>query len=355
VVRHGPQHAFFDRLGSRVKERHVLHGFFHDTLGERDRSRALDRVRAFLVRVFAAPRVRPNLIEADQYGPTREEADALAAPLARLSPRGLYWAATRASLRFGGLLAEGIRLGHATGFDSGSTLDYIYLNQASGRTPLGRWIDRTYLDAIGWRGIRQRKLDVEALLREAIARLRTIGVPVHIVDIAAGHGRYVLEAVAALPDRPDSILLRDYSALNVERGTALIHEKGLAAIARFAHGDAFDRAGLATLAPRPTLGVVSGLYELVSDNASVRASLGGLADAVAPGGFIVYTGQPWHPQLELIARALSSHRQGAAWVMRRRTQEELDQLVAAAGFRKLTQRIGESGIFSVSLAQRVAQ
>jgi hypothetical protein len=28
--------------------------------------------------------------------------------------------------------------------------------------------------------------------------------------------------------------------------------------------------------------------------------------------------------------------------------------VAAAGFRKLTQRIGESGIFSVSLAQRVA-
>jgi alpha-beta hydrolase superfamily lysophospholipase len=354
VVRHGPQHAFFDRLGSTVKERHVLHGFFHDTLGERDRARAVDRVRAFLVRVFAAPRVRPNLIEADQYGPTREEADALAAPLPPLSSRGLYWAATRAGLRFGGLLADGVRLGLATGFDSGSTLDYIYRNQAKGRTPLGRWIDRTYLDAIGWRGIRQRKLDVEALLREAIARLHAIGVPVHIVDIAAGHGRYVLEAVAAMPDPPDSILLRDYSALNVERGTALIGEKGLGGIARFLHGDAFDRASLATLAPRPTLGVVSGLYELMPDNAPLRQSLGGLADAIAPGGFLVYTGQPWHPQLELIARALTSHRQGAAWVMRRRTQEEMDQLVAAAGFRKLTQRIGESGIFSVSLAQRVA-
>jgi alpha-beta hydrolase superfamily lysophospholipase len=354
VVRHGPQHAFFDRLGSTVKERHVLHGFFHDTLGERDRARAVDRVRAFLVRVFAAPRVRPNLIEADQYGPTREEADALAAPLPPLSPRGLYWAATRAGLRFGGQLADGVRLGLATGFDSGSTLDYIYRNQASGRTPLGRWIDRTYLDAIGWRGIRQRKLDVEALLREAIARLRAIGAPVHIVDIAAGHGRYVLEAVASMADRPDSILLRDYSALNVERGTALIGEKGLGGIARFVHGDAFDRASLATLAPRPTLGIVSGLYELMPDNASVRQSLGGLADAIAPGGFLVYTGQPWHPQLELIARALTSHRQGAAWVMRRRTQEEMDQLVAAAGFRKLAQRIGESGIFSVSLAQRVA-
>ncbi len=46
VVRHGPQHEFFDRLGAREKERHVLHGFLHDTLGERDREpRARSRAR----------------------------------------------------------------------------------------------------------------------------------------------------------------------------------------------------------------------------------------------------------------------------------------------------------------------
>src|SRR5262249_12526027 len=271
--------------------------------------------------------------------------------------------ATRANLRLGGLLSDGIRLGHATGFDSGSSLDYIYRNRAGGRTPLGRFIDRIYLDAIGWRGIRQRKLDVEALLREAMARLRAAGMAVHILDIAAGHGRYVLDSVAApgsgafhgngASERPDSILLRDYSQINVDRGTALIRDKGLADIARFTQGDALDRASLAALSPKPTLGIVSGLYELMPDNGPVRHSLAGLADAIAPGGFLVYTGQPWHPQLELIARALTSHRQGAAWLMRRRTQQELDQLVVAAGFRKLTQRIGESGIFTVSLAQRV--
>jgi predicted phage gp36 major capsid-like protein len=74
-----------------------------------------------------------------------------------------------------------------------------------------------------------------------------------------------------------------------------------------------------------------GLYELMPENNPVRHSLAGLADAIQTGGFLVYTGQPWHPQLELIARALTSHRQGAAWLMRRRTQQELDQLVAAAG------------------------
>jgi hypothetical protein len=86
----------------------------------------------------------------------------------------------------------------------------------------------------------------------------------------------------------------------------------------------------------------------------VRASLAGLADAIPAGGYLVYTNQPWHPQLELIARALTSHRQGQAWIMRRRTQAEMDQLVAASGFHKIAQRIDEWGIFTVSLAVREA-
>ena len=36
VVHHAPQHRFFDRLGSAVKRKVELPGFFHDTLGERD-------------------------------------------------------------------------------------------------------------------------------------------------------------------------------------------------------------------------------------------------------------------------------------------------------------------------------
>ena len=191
-------------------------------------------------------------------------------------------------------------------------------------------------------------------MREAARRLHEAGQPLRVLDIAAGHGRYVLEAMKSVAARPASILLRDYSPINVEAGRRLIAEKGLGDIARFEVGDAFDRDSLATIEPRPTLGIVSGLYELFPDNTSVRRSLEGLAAAIPEGGYLVYTGQPWHPQLELIARALTSHRQGRAWVMRRRTQAEMDQLVAAAGFRKVEQRIDEWGIFTVSLAQRMA-
>jgi alpha-beta hydrolase superfamily lysophospholipase len=354
VVHRQPQLDFFEHLGSPTKQLLNLPGFYHDTLGELDRAQAVARIRAFVEERFAQPPQIVSLRNADREGATFAEAQALARPLPVWSPRGLYWAVTRASLKLGGWLSNGVRLGHETGFDSGSTLDYVYRNHPQGVPLIGTAIDRQYLQSIGWRGIRQRKLHVEELLREAMRRLRAQGRAVRLMDIAAGHGRYVLDAVQAADDRPDGVLLRDYSEINVRDGGALIASRGLQDIARFEKADAFDRASLASVQPSTTMGVVSGLYELFPDNDMVSRSLAGLADAIGPGGYLIYTGQPWHPQLELIARALTSHRQGQAWVMRRRTQAEMDQLVEAAGFRKIAQRIDEWGIFSVSLAQRVS-
>ena len=254
VVHHGPQHEFFDHLGTPVKEKHILDGFFHDTLGEANRQEAVAKVRDFIMRRFAEPPQRVDLREADRQGATFEESAALARPLPLFYPRGLFWAAARLNIKIGGLFSEGVRLGHKTGFDSGSTLDYVYRNQPAGVGQLGRLINRQYLESIGWSGIRPRKLHLEELLRKAM----------------------------------------------------------------------------------------------------VCRSLAGMAEAIEPGGHFLYTGQPWHPQLELIARALTSHRGGQAWVMRRRTQAEMDQLVEAAGFEKIEQRIDEWRIFTVSLARRKA-
>lgn len=351
VVYRAPQQAFYNNLSSPQKELHVLDGFFHDTLGELDRSRALALVRGFIGRVFAAPLAAPGLLAAHQQGFTKTEFDTLGRPAGSALARA-YWAMSRFWIRVGGRLSAGIRQSLATGFDSGSTLDYVYRNRRQGRTPIGRIVDGVYLNSIGWRGIRVRKSHLERLIGQAIDHLRAAGRPVRIVDIAAGHGRYVLEALAQRPGQVDRILLRDYSDLNVAAGRRLIAEKGLAQVARFEPGDAFDQASLAALEPRPTLAVVSGLYELFADNELVRKSLAGLAQAVEPGGYLLYTNQPWHPQLEMIARSLTSHREGRAWVMRRRVQAEMDELVADAGFEKIDQLTDQWGIFSVSLARR---
>ncbi|MCF8795522.1 bifunctional alpha/beta hydrolase/class I SAM-dependent methyltransferase [Xanthomonas campestris pv. campestris] len=353
VVHRGPQDRFYENLRSPIKQRHFLPGFFHDTLGERDRAVAITQIRQFVSERFAQPPVRADLRDAHRAGPSFEEAERLAWPPQRNSLQDLRWRGVRAGLRLGGTLSDGIALGLQTGFDSGSTLDYIYRNQARGRGPLGRMIDRNYLNAIGWRGIRIRGAHLGELLRATATRLRQAGQPVRVLDIAAGHGRYVLEALGSGAQRADAIVLRDFSPLNVTQGAALIQALGAGDIARFEQGDAFDPVSVGAVDPAPTLAVVSGLYELFADNDQVARSLAGVAAAVPPGGYLLYTGQPWHPQLEFIARALTSHRDGVAWVMRRRSQQEMDGLVEAAGFRKVDQRIDAFGIFTVSLAQRI--
>lgn len=353
VVHHGPQHRFFAKLGAPIKEKHVLDGFFHDTLGERDRAQAMTHIRRFVLERFAQSAAAIDLRASDQRGHSFDEARALAQPLPALSPRGLFWRGYRAGLKLASRVSDGIRLGFETGFDSGSTLDYVYRDRPAGRGPLGRMIDRHYLNAIGWRGIRQRKRHLQELIHRTLDRLHADGEPLQIVDIAAGHGRYVIDALENSTHEAVSARLRDYSALNVREGQGLIAAKGLQARVGFEQGDAFDADSVAAVAPRPSLGIVSGLYELFPDNGMLERSLAGLAKAVLPGGYLIYTGQPWHPQLEMIARALTSHRGGQAWVMRRRSQQELDQLVAAAGFEKLEQRIDEWGIFTVSVARRL--
>ncbi|WP_156292509.1 bifunctional alpha/beta hydrolase/class I SAM-dependent methyltransferase [Serratia oryzae] len=351
VVHRKPQLDFYQRLRSPLKELHVLPGFYHDTLGERDRQLAFDKMRAFIDTLYAMPPQRFDYQNEDRWSPGADHWRMLSGGPAPYSLDDVAYRALRYGMKMLGTQSTGVRLGFETGFDSGSTLDYVYRNQPHGSSWLGRQIDKNYLNSVGWQGIRQRKVHLQQLIQQAVAQLAAQGRPVRVVDVAAGHGRYVLDALAG-ETAVSEILLRDYSELNVAKGQAMIAERGMADQARFERGDAFNRAELAALAPRPTLGIVSGLYELFPENALVRNSLAGLADAIEPGGILIYTGQPWHPQLKTIAWSLTSHKDGKAWVMRVRTQGEMDALVREAGFDKCTQLIDEWGIFTVSLAVR---
>ena len=344
VVSLDAQREFFNGLSSPVKRMHVFPAAYHAIFHERERAQVVERAREFIVERFTEKRVAPSLLNADKFGYTWEEYE-------RLKLRGSpQFALVRAGMKTGGRLSKGIDLGWRSGFDSGLTLDYVYENKAQGATRLGRFIDHGYLNSIGWRGIRQRKKNLEKLLRKVIEETQAAGRPVRIVDIAAGGGRYLLETLRALPEIPMTALLRDYKQENVDAATRLARNLGLTNVTAVL-GDAFDRASLAALEPRPTIGIVSGLFELFPSNDAVLTSLRGLADAIEPGGHLICTNQPWHPQVEFIARVLRN-REGQPWIMRRRTTAEMDELVRVAGFEKVTMEVDEWGIFTVSVACR---
>ena len=344
VVSLEAQHEFFDRLSSTEKRFQIFpeaqHAIFHET----NRREVVDLVREFVRDCFAKPTAAESLLNADNDGYSAREYE-------RLRNNGsARFAIARASLRFAGRLSRGIEIGRRNGFDSGLSLDYVYKNKPDGFGVFGRLIDKSYLNSIGWRGIRERKKNLEKMLRDLILKVHRENRAVRILDIAAGAGRYIIETIRALPEIPIGATLCDYKQENIDAARSLADELNLdgAVVAR--RGDAFHRDSLARIQPRATIGIVSGLYELFPSNDAVLNSLGGLAEAIEPGGYLIYTNQPWHPQLEFIAHVLRN-REGERWVMRRRTTAEMDELVRAVGFEKTTMEIDQWGMFTVSVAK----
>jgi SAM-dependent methyltransferase len=253
--------------------------------------------------------------------------------------------------RLVGRLAGGIRVGLTYGFSSGEMLDYVYANQARGSGLLGRLIDRIYLDSAGWRGIRERRANLVRTLTAIVVARRAQGRPTRILDVAAGPGRYLLDLADALgPDGLD-IEARDADPDALVLGRALAAQRGLGGQVTYAALDALDATALAAIRPRPDVVVVSGLYEILLDDAAICASLRGIWSLLPAGGLLVLTGQPHHPQLALIGNLLT-HRDGSPWRMRLRSTATLNAWCAAAGFTDITTHLDSQGIFSISVMRK---
>lgn len=353
VVKRRAIDALYDNYGSDQKVHLTLKGARHAIFHDLCREDVCGAIKRFAERCFTS--FTPPRLEADLSHPaTTAEFNELKKPLPSPSLKGLSFIMQRASLGSLGKLSQGIRIGHDTGFDSGESLDYVYENKARGSLGLGQIIDYFYLNAIGWRGIRQRRACMNQALRYALQQVRSSNLPLQLMDVAGGAGRYLLDVLADTEAGAGlHVLCRDWSESALATGRATATTMGLTDRIDHVRGDAFDEASLGNVEPKPSIAVVSGLYELFPENDKLQRSLRGIFSAVNPGGWIIYTGQPWHPQVEMIARTLTN-RDGQYWIMRRRPQGEMDALVEAAGFKKEKQWIDDFGIFTVSIARKPA-
>ena len=289
----------------------------------------------------------------------------------------IKYACLRTLFKTVGKMSDGIKVGLKYGFDSGESLDYVYENRAGGLGPVGKFLDRLYLDSPGWSGIRTRGEIMRQSIRWAIEKSSDSNETIELIDIASGPGRYVLDVLIAMKSEgaasSNSSSMNAQPALkarlydmdetglafgraraaancvdNVEyvKKNAFLPDSHLVAHTDDKFAQLVDKKG-----ERCDIAIASGLYELFPDNDLIRASLKNLSSTVREGGYLIYTNQPWHPQLEFISNVLSN-RDGEPWVMRCRSQEEIDGLVRDAGFEKISMQSDDNGIFTVSIAMR---
>ncbi|MEC7118832.1 MAG: alpha/beta fold hydrolase [Pseudomonadota bacterium] len=339
VVDWRSQRQFYHGLSSSWKEWQYYPEAYHALFHEKHRDQVFERCIDFIQRVIQAPVMPTSVKNQHQHGYSRDRADELLLPT-----RNPAFKLTKWMMQQFGAQSDSMAVGLKQGFDSGHSLEKVYQNQPGGSSKLGKALDQNYLNSIGWRGIRIRKAHLNELLNLALAQLSHA--KVHIVDIAAGHGHYLFDLLKINPRV--QVQMRDYQADNIQAMQQQAEQRGLMDRLQVVQADAFDLNSYTTK-QKFHIGIASGLFELFSDNQLIDQALLGLSKQIHTGGLLLYTNQPWHPQQEFIARVLDNH-QGQPWVMRCRSQAEMDQLVRDAGFEKLDMRIDQHGLFTVSLA-----
>jgi ubiquinone/menaquinone biosynthesis C-methylase UbiE len=258
--------------------------------------------------------------------------DALRQPLPLYSFRNAYYASVRTLLKTMGNLSDGIRLGNRYGFDSGVMLDYVYKNQAGGKLLVGKLMDRVYL----------RKELVIQRLKKVVAEQLMRKTRIKYMDLACGGGEYDIEVLKDFSSHRVESELRDYKPENIAQAIRNAEARSLKHI-RFKQADAFDDANYRE---RWDIIVASGFWEIIEDDRLVKDCMLNAARCLVPGGSLIFTIQPDHPQLELIARTLTSHT-GKPWVMRLRSLSLFQNWMKEAGLDYVSHRLEKHGIFGV--------
>lgn len=255
----------------------------------------------------------------------------------------LYHPTLRVLMRTGGRLSDGIRLGFREGFNSGTMVDYAYVNEAHGITPLGRCVDRLMLDHPVWHGVRARRELLIGQLRTVIA-----GRPEqYLLDVAAGPGSYLFE----LPSGAAHYYAGDIDAEERARGSARATKEDRDDIT-FVEADAFDP----TTWPRAHFDILvaSGFFDLLVDIADVRRLLAAGAARTLPGAHWVLSVMEGHPDLKLLSDVLVDW-DGEPWTAVTRSADEVIAEAEALGWQAVMVEHEPRRQFGVVTLERVAK
>lgn len=341
VVKNDSQKNFYLNLESELKKFVELKEFYHGIMFEEEREEVYEKIDNFIIKSFDVKKKNIDILP-EKF--SQKEYETI---LLKMVPscEKISFGIQKFMLNRLGWLSRGMSVGLQHGFDSGPSLDYVYKNEAAGKLGIGKLMDRCYLNEIGWRGIRERKKNLLSLVRERISSSEK---NIKILDIAGGVGNYLFDIKKEFPDT--EILINEFKEENIEAGEEIIEENGWENI-KFSNLDCFKFETYKSLNFTPDIVIISGIFELFNNNEMLNEAVKGAVEILKEDGCIIYTGQPWHPQLHKIAFVLNNHRE-KDWVMRRRGQKELDNIFKYNGLEKREMLIDNFGIFTVSLAEK---
>jgi hypothetical protein len=278
--------------------------------------------------------------------------EALRRGLPRLSPRAWRFAVLARASRAGALLSEGLRIGHAHGFDSGPFMAHVYADEARGRGAIGRAMDRRLLDRPTCQAFRDIRALAERAVLEAIDETQALrpGGPV-VADLAAGPSPYLLQALRRRPQA--RAVLCDVDPAALDQAGAAARALGVADRVTLRRSDAFDATSLASLDAPIDVVCELGLYGIYHDDGLIEDHLTTLMRTLRPAQLVCNV-QVANPEIEYIARVWRNS-EGERCVWRLRSAEQIVGYARAAGWEPTSITADRHGIYRVLRLERRAE
>lgn len=249
-----------------------------------------------------------------------------------------------------GQTSDGLRLCSEYGFTSGKMLDYIYENKPSGKFIIGKYIDKIFIRHLGWEAIRTRKNNLSKALKSAIVASLLAKKEVFIIDVASGPAKYILEIMQDYKTENVTALCRDIDCRWLEEGKQNARELGLRNI-DFKRGNAFDENDFKELSKQPNIVVSSGFYDWITDDELVKKSFQIIYDNLPKGGYLVFTNQSGHVNLELVSKVFQDFNHKPL-EMTVRNAELINGWAKEIGFNIVKTEQDKYGYYSITLAQK---
>ena len=241
----------------------------------------------------------------------------------------LYYA-----LRLSDLAREGIEHSGSYRF-----ADHIYRGTPSGRTAVGRWIDRRLLAMPAARAFRRRYEHAQDVVRRALEALPAGGEPLRVLAVPCGIPRDILDLARTLRrERPNLLARLEYHGLDIDPqlldlARTLMHQTAVAST-HFHPGNALIRGDY------PGTGfhviVSTGLGEFLRDE-ELAGFYTIVYDRLEPGGTFCTSATARDERSETLLRL-------GELVTQYRRADEVENLLRQVPWKRLELRVDHSGL-----------
>ena len=225
--------------------------------------------------------------------------------------------------------------------------DHIYRGTPSGRTPLGRWIDRRLLAMPAARAFRRRCQHAQSAVRQALETRQDGSRPVRVLAVPCGIPRDMVDLAHTLRRENPALLSRlEYHGVDIDHralaaASALTTRHDLPSV-HYHLGDALTGEGYPNV--RFDVVISTGLGEFLSDE-ELAAFYGRVYDAMEPGATFYTSATVRDGRSDALL-------QMAEIVTAYRTPTQLERILRHVPWRRLDVTCDPSGLQTFATAVR---